>query len=138
MCVGFRVQLQSLLWMQSLCLAGCLQGGRDIWGPGRSPSACLPDWRSSEPDESSSFCPTSSNDTQYPVRISTLVAQHCDRPTRTPLLLHSCFVVQFGDSYAYSRCASAGWVLTAIANLGIIFILGWRPRRVASNSGFGK
>lgn len=44
----------------------------------------------------------------------------------------------FGDSYKYSRLTSAGWILTSLANLAIIFILGWRPRRVAANSGFGK
>lgn len=44
----------------------------------------------------------------------------------------------FGDTYRYARLSSVGWILTSLCNLAIIFILGWRPRRVASNSGGGK
>lgn len=45
---------------------------------------------------------------------------------------------QVGSFYNYGRLAAAGWILTTVANFAITFLLGWRPRKVASNSGFGK
>jgi hypothetical protein len=46
--------------------------------------------------------------------------------------------LQIGNFYNYAQLASAGWIITTIANFCITFLLGWRPRKVASSSGFGK
>jgi hypothetical protein len=29
-------------------------------------------------------------------------------------------------TYVFARLTSAGWILTAIANMGLTFLLGWR------------
>eukprot|EP00882_Tetradesmus_deserticola_P016101 GHRQ01017176.1.p1 GENE.GHRQ01017176.1~~GHRQ01017176.1.p1 ORF type:complete len:188 (-),score=58.73 GHRQ01017176.1:661-1224(-) len=39
------------------------------------------------------------------------------------------------DNYVYSRLTAAGWILTAIADLGLIFLLGWRPRKLRAAAG---
>ena len=49
-----------------------------------------------------------------------------------------CCPLQMDNFYSYAKLASAGWILTTIANFAITFLLGWRPRKVASSSGFGK
>lgn len=49
-----------------------------------------------------------------------------------PLL---CPSLQVGNYYNYARLTSAGWIITTIANFCITFLLGWRPRKIASSSG---
>jgi hypothetical protein len=39
-------------------------------------------------------------------------------------------LLQGGNNYAWSRLCAVGWILTTVANLGLIFLLGWRPRKL--------
>jgi hypothetical protein len=39
-------------------------------------------------------------------------------------------LLQGGNNYVWSRLTAAGWILTTLANLGLIFLLGWRPRKL--------
>eukprot|EP00879_Flechtneria_rotunda_P000414 GHRR01000508.1.p1 GENE.GHRR01000508.1~~GHRR01000508.1.p1 ORF type:complete len:186 (+),score=31.43 GHRR01000508.1:387-944(+) len=39
------------------------------------------------------------------------------------------------QTHNYARLTAVGWILTAVANLGLIFLLGWRPRRVGDRGG---
>ncbi|KAF6263458.1 hypothetical protein COO60DRAFT_1489811 [Scenedesmus sp. NREL 46B-D3] len=40
-----------------------------------------------------------------------------------------------GNNYVYSRLTAVGWILAALANLGLIFLLGWRPRKLRNGGG---
>jgi hypothetical protein len=44
-------------------------------------------------------------------------------------------LLQGGGTYAYSRLAATGWIITALSNLALIFLLGWRPRKLGGASG---
>uniref|UniRef100_A0A383WE48 Pali-domain-containing protein n=1 Tax=Tetradesmus obliquus TaxID=3088 RepID=A0A383WE48_TETOB len=40
-----------------------------------------------------------------------------------------------GRNYAYSRLCATGWIIIALANLALIFLLGWRPRKLRGGAG---
>lgn len=49
-------------------------------------------------------------------------AEHC---------VLSCYCLQYyGNAYDFARLTATGWILTAIANLALIFLLGWRAKKL--------
>jgi hypothetical protein len=51
------------------------------------------------------------------------------------LLLLLLLLLQGGSNYAYSRLCATGWIITALSNLALIFVLGWRPRKLRGAAG---
>eukprot|EP00878_Enallax_costatus_P003805 GHUV01004021.1.p1 GENE.GHUV01004021.1~~GHUV01004021.1.p1 ORF type:complete len:191 (+),score=50.07 GHUV01004021.1:199-771(+) len=40
------------------------------------------------------------------------------------------YAYSYGNALDFARLTSTGWILTALANLALIFLLGWRPRKL--------
>jgi hypothetical protein len=45
------------------------------------------------------------------------------------------YAYSYGNVFDYARLAAAGWIMTAVANLALIFLLGWRPRKLRGAGG---
>jgi hypothetical protein len=47
------------------------------------------------------------------------------------------YAYYYGNAYDYARLTATGWIMTAVANLALIFLLGWRPRKLRGAAGGG-
>jgi hypothetical protein len=47
------------------------------------------------------------------------------------------YAYYYGDALGFARLTAVGWIMTAVANLALIFLLGWRPRKLRGASGGG-